>query len=106
MFAKTTIRLCLMSALFATQLVWGHPNTRVSTEAMDSTTIAAGHTPMADKGMSLDEAVSVIRRRTGGKVVRSETVKKGGKRIHMIRVLTKDGHMRDYRVDAKTGRIS
>ncbi|MEM7282907.1 MAG: PepSY domain-containing protein [Pseudomonadota bacterium] len=58
-----------------------------------------------DRGMSLDEAVNLVRSRVGGKVIRSETVSRNGKRTHKVRVLTKDGRMKTYHVDASTGRM-
>jgi len=52
----------------------------------------------------LDESVNMIRDRTGGRVLSAKTRKSDGRRIHHIRVLTPEGKVRRFRLDAKTGR--
>lgn len=56
-------------------------------------------------GLSRDEAVARVREQTGGRVVRAERREAGGRVIYEVRVVTPDGRVRDYRVDAATGRL-
>lgn len=53
--------------------------------------------------ISKDEAVAMVRARTGGKVLRAERVGDKGRSMYRVRVLTADGRVREYRVDATTG---
>ena len=48
---------------------------------------------------SLAQAIEQIRRRTGGRVVGAETKVQGGREVHHIRVLTKDGTVRTHKVN-------
>ena len=48
--------------------------------------------------MSLSEAIESVRRQTGGKVISAETRIQGGREVHHIKVLTKDGKVRTRRV--------
>ena len=62
----------------------------------------------AEKGgryQDLDTAVSRIRKRTGGRVLSAET--KSGKSgpVHHVRVITKKGKVRRFRVDANSGKL-
>jgi len=57
------------------------------------------------EAVSLDEAIALVREKSGGKVLRADTKQSGERRIHEIRVLTDDGHVRTYVVDARTGRV-
>lgn len=56
-------------------------------------------------GISLNEAISLVRERTGGQVLRAETKRDKGRTVHRIRVLTEDGRVRTWHVDADTGRM-
>lgn len=55
------------------------------------------------EAISKDEAVAMVRARTGGKVLRAERGSNQGRAAYRIRVLTPDGRVREYRVDATTG---
>ncbi len=50
---------------------------------------------------TLDQAVNQVKRNTGGKILSAKTVKRGAKRVHRIKVLTKDGKVRVVIVPAK-----
>ena len=50
-------------------------------------------------GMSLSEAIESVRRRTGGRVVSAETKVSGGREVHHIKVLTKDGKVKTHKVN-------
>lgn len=52
-------------------------------------------------GMSLSQAIESIRRRTGGKVVSAETRLQGGREVHYIKVLTKDGKVKTHKVNGR-----
>jgi uncharacterized protein YpmB len=59
----------------------------------------------ASNGISLAEAARMVSERTGGQVLRAETKREKGRTVHRIRVLTEDGRVRTWHVDAETGRI-
>jgi uncharacterized membrane protein YkoI len=52
-------------------------------------------------GMSLSEAIESVRSRTGGKVVSAETRVQGGREVHHIKVLTKDGKVKTHKVNGR-----
>jgi len=54
-----------------------------------------------DDGMSLSEAIESVRSRTGGRVVSAETKIQGGREVHYIKVLTKDGKVRTHKVNGR-----
>lgn len=49
--------------------------------------------------ISLDQAVDMVRRRTGGKVISASTRSSGGRTVHRIKVL-KDGKVSTHTVNA------
>jgi uncharacterized membrane protein YkoI len=55
--------------------------------------------------VNLDEAVRIVRSRTGARVVRAETRVVGRRRIHFVRIVTDSGRVRTLRVDAATGEL-
>ena len=65
----------------------------------------AGTEIAASNGISLEQAVSMVRQRTGGKVLRADARERGGRDVYRIRVLLPDGRVRTFHVDARTGRI-
>ncbi len=52
-------------------------------------------------GMSLSQATESVRRRTNGKVVSAETRVQGGREVHYIKVLTKDGKVKTHKVNGR-----
>lgn len=56
-------------------------------------------------GISQDEAVAMVRKQTGGKVLRVDRQGDGDSIVYRVRVLKPDGRLRDYRVDGATGKI-
>ncbi len=52
-------------------------------------------------GMSLSQAIESVRRSTGGKVVSAETKVQGGREVHHIKVLTKDGKVKTHKVNGR-----
>jgi uncharacterized iron-regulated membrane protein len=57
-------------------------------------------------GISLDEAVSRVRRQTGGKILSAETSRVDGRRVHRIKVLTEQGRVQRLQVDARSGQVT
>jgi uncharacterized membrane protein YkoI len=52
-------------------------------------------------GMTLSEAVESVRQRTDGRIVSAETKTKNGNEVHHIKVLTKDGKVKTYKVQGR-----
>ncbi len=52
-------------------------------------------------GENLNSAVARIRKQTGGRVLSAETRQEGDSQVHYIRVLTRDGKVRNIRVVAQ-----
>lgn len=62
----------------------------------------------ADSGLlltrvSLDQATHQIIKENNFRVLSAHTEIIDGKEVHIIKVLTADGHIRHYRIDAETG---
>ena len=55
--------------------------------------------------VSEDAAVAMVREQTDGKVVRVDRKLEGGASVYRIRVLSPDGRLREFRVDAATGSL-
>jgi uncharacterized membrane protein YkoI len=56
------------------------------------------HYAAQDGGMTLAQAIESVRRRTDGRVVSAETRVEGGREVHYIKVLTKDGKVKTHKV--------
>ena len=52
-------------------------------------------------GKSLSQAVEDVRRQTGGRILSAETRVQGGREVHHIKVLTKDGKVKTYKVQGR-----
>jgi len=52
-------------------------------------------------GKSLSEAVEQVRRQTDGRILSAETKVEGGREVHHIKVLTKDGKVKTYKVQGR-----
>lgn len=58
----------------------------------------------APKGkVTLDDAVESVRDRTRGRVLSAETEQNNGGRVHHIKVLTRDGRVKRFRIDGASG---
>jgi len=53
-------------------------------------------------GMTLSQAIESVRRRTNGRVVSAETRVQGGREVHYIKVLTKDGKVKTHKVNGRS----
>ncbi len=56
-------------------------------------------------GVSLDEAVEIVRKRYGGRVINASTRKDDGRKVHVIKILSDEGRVRTVRVDAQSGNL-
>jgi hypothetical protein len=62
------------------------------------------HDERGEARVSLDQAVSMVRSRYDGKVIRAETHYSDGRPVHHIRILTPEGRVYTVRVDGVSGR--
>lgn len=53
--------------------------------------------------LSLQEAAERVARQHDAKVVSAQTIERDGRRVHVIRILTRDGVVRTIRVPADRG---
>lgn len=60
--------------------------------------------PRFEVRVSLDQAVSMVRRSTGGRVIKANTSWSNGRPVHSIRVLLENNRVRTIRIDAVSGR--
>jgi uncharacterized membrane protein YkoI len=66
----------------------------------------SGKIVVADAGISLDQAVSLVERRFKARVVRTEVRNEGDRKVYVLRLLNDAGRVWTVRVDAATGSIS
>jgi uncharacterized membrane protein YkoI len=52
-------------------------------------------------GKSLAEAIESVRNKTNGRIVSAETRVSGGREMHYIKVLTKDGKVKTHKVPGR-----
>ncbi|NNF52174.1 MAG: hypothetical protein HKN59_07020 [Gammaproteobacteria bacterium] len=64
-----------------------------------------GQRSLAQDRVSLDEAAAMVRRQTGGRIIKASSRSSNGRTVHFIRVLTRDGKVFTVRVDAASGRV-
>ena len=96
---RTPLLLILLAGLLATV-----PADAAKPGGADRKRDGAEEAPAVPRAvMSKDAAVALVRERSGGKVVRADRNEQGGRVVYRIRVLTADGRVREYRVDATTG---
>jgi len=49
--------------------------------------------------------VSIVRKRYGGRVINARTRNDNGRRVHVIKILSDEGRVREVRVDADSGNL-
>jgi len=54
---------------------------------------------------TLDQAVTLVKQTYGGQVLKATSTERGGRRLYKIRVLTEDGHVHTFTVDARDGLV-
>ncbi len=52
-----------------------------------------------------DAAAEIIRQKKPGRVLEVKTVKQAGREVHVIKILTNGDRVKQYRVDAESGKI-
>jgi uncharacterized membrane protein YkoI len=72
--------------------------------AADGTRGRGGERTMAERSISLDEAVAQAERRYTARAVRAEEKRQGDRIEYRIRLLGDDGRVFEIRIDAATGR--
>lgn len=55
--------------------------------------------------ISMSDAMEIVRQRTGGRVLLAQPARVDGHEAYRIKVLTRDGEVRVYLVNAETGEI-
>jgi uncharacterized membrane protein YkoI len=64
-----------------------------------------GNIVLADGGISLNQAISMVERRFRARVVRSDVRQEGERKIYVLRLLDDAGNAQVVRVDASSGAI-
>jgi len=54
---------------------------------------------------TLDHAVTLVKQTFGGQVLKATSIERDGRLVHQIRILTEDGHVRTFTVDAQDGLV-
>jgi uncharacterized membrane protein YkoI len=73
-------------------------------DARDGRTVV-GNIVLADGGISLNQAISMVERRFKARVVRSDVRQEGDRKIYVLRLLDDAGNAQVVRVDAASGAI-
>ena len=56
------------------------------------------------EGMTLAQAIESVRRQTNGRILDAKTTVSGGREMHHIKVLTKDGKVKTHKVPGRNRR--
>lgn len=65
--------------------------------------ILGAATAVAQAAVSAQEAAALVQARTGGRILAVETINVQGRIVYRVKVLTPDGEVRIFFVDAATG---
>ena len=100
------MRLILTSLLFATLVLLvpraeAHDLERALKETHPQYPGEPEYAVTQQDGMTLAQATESVRRRTNGRVVSAETRVEGGREVHYIKVLTKDGKVKTHKVNGR-----
>jgi uncharacterized membrane protein YkoI len=93
-------RLCLV--LFAFTAMGAHAGDRRPVSQGER----HGRIVVAESGMSLDQAVSMVEKRYKARVVRTEVRNEGDRKIYVLRLLNDAGRVWTVRVDASSGSVN
>jgi len=86
-----------MNRAAAIALAWS----LVAAPALPAPGVAAGeHAPL-----SLEQAVELVQRRTGARVLKAETLREGDETVYRLRLLAPDGRVSSVVVHAATGQV-
>ena len=75
-------------------------------EATTTRPPADGRIVVADSGVSLDQAVSMVEKRFKARVVKAETRNEGNRKVYVLRLLNDAGRVWTVKVDAASGSVS
>ncbi|NNC63160.1 MAG: PepSY domain-containing protein [Gammaproteobacteria bacterium] len=100
---STTMIRILITCLVALSFQSGASAWTIESRTADAESGTSMHATQG--GISLAQATQVALQQNPGRVVRAETVDRGGRREHHIRILGGDGRVRTVRVDASSGRV-
>ena len=67
--------------------------------------VVVGNIVLAQAGISLNQAISMVERRFKARVVRSDVRQEGDRKVYVLRLLDDAGNAQVVRVDASTGSI-
>ena len=90
----------VLSPLGASAFFLQDPQAGLAGQAMEHHDIVH-EVSQGNGGKSLSEAVEQVRRQTGGRILSAETKVQGGREVHHIKVLTKDGKVQTHKVQGK-----
>jgi uncharacterized membrane protein YkoI len=101
-FKRNTLSmLMLLGAVLAVQPAAAQPHEPTEEVSAPGDKSDAGEKqPIQD----LDSTVARVRKQTGGRVLAAETKFIEGRPVHVIRVLTPNGKVRIFQIDAATGK--
>ena len=92
--------LLVLSLSFYASIAWaGHKGD--DTRRTGTRTLAP--TVLAQKSISAEEAAALVQAQTGGRILAVKLTRVQGRAVYRIKVLTPDGEVRIYYVDAATG---
>ncbi len=60
---------------------------------------------VAQRSLSAEDAAALVQARTGGRVLSVDTVRRGNRVFYRVKVLTSQGEVRIFMVDAETGAL-
>jgi uncharacterized membrane protein YkoI len=67
--------------------------------------VVVGNIVLAQAGISLNQAISMVERRFRARVVRSDVRQEGDRKVYVLRLLDDAGNAQVVRVDAASGAI-
>ena len=67
--------------------------------------VVVGNIVLAQAGISLNQAISMVERRFKARVVRSDVRQEGDRKVYVLRLLDDAGNAQVVRVDAASGAI-
>lgn len=97
-----TRRCCMMAGLLLVGTVFSLPLAAQQYNSSGGRAYDRGEYK-GRNGVDLDSTVERIRKETGGRVLHAETINNQGNREYRVRILTDQGKVRRYRVDAGSG---
>lgn len=104
-FALTLLLALLAGSLAAHPSGDGHWHVAKNGAApAEGSSGAGGGSATPRGGITLDEAVAQVRSETGGRVLSAKTVKRGGSKVHRIKVLTPQNQVQVHEIEAGNAR--